>query len=61
MQISERFQQFSKNPEYLAQMKEIMKTALTTDDVADSVMLCIEAQPGCQIGDVQLNPLSQVF
>ena len=61
LQISKCFQQYSKNPEYLAQMKEIMKTALTTNDVADSVMLCIEAQPGCQIGDVQLNPLSQVF
>ena len=53
------FQAFSMEEGYQEKMKEVVKTAITSEDIVDSIMLCVEAQPGCQIGDIQMRPTVQ--
>ncbi|CBY43737.1 unnamed protein product [Oikopleura dioica] len=55
------FQAFSMEQGYQEKMKEVVKTAITSEDIVDSIMLCIEAQPGCQIGDIQMRPTVQIL
>ena len=53
------FGAMSQDPAYLEKMKGITATALTAQDVSDSVLLCIKAVETCQIGDIQMRPTGQ--
>ena len=54
------FNAVSQDPEYLKKMENIVKDALSVENIRDSVMLCLRASPNCQVGDIQMRPTVQI-
>ena len=52
--------QVSQDEAYQKKMAGIVPTALTVENIVESIMLCLMASPNCQVGDVQMRPTVQV-
>ena len=54
------FNQVSQDAEYQKKMESIVETALTVDNIVESIMLTLMVSANCQVGDVQMRPTVQV-
>ena len=54
------FSQVSQDPDFQKKMEGIFSTALTVDNIVDSIMLTLTMTSKCQIGDIQMRPTSQI-
>ena len=54
------FNQVSQDPGYQKKMEGIVPTALTVENIVESIMLTLMVTPNCQVGDIQMRPTVQI-